>query len=98
MEANMSEAAMQDGAYERVGRLIYGLQRICGGAEGLRGLKVDPRVAPDTAQRGAALADRYDGMYARLVRDASEVGIQEVDAFLADARALRDEMSDGISR
>jgi len=53
----MSDTAERANDYERVGRLIYGLQRLCGGVEGLRGLKADPHVASDTAERGAALAD-----------------------------------------
>jgi hypothetical protein len=89
----MSEAANDEKGYERVGRLLYGLQRICGGVDGLRGLAHDARVASDTARRGAALADRYDLLLARCTRDVEEVGSQEVDAFLGDARALGDEVT-----
>jgi hypothetical protein len=77
------------GDYERIGRLIYGLQRICGGVEGLRGLKTDPGVAPDTAERGIALADRYDML---VTRDVTEVGITEVESLLSDAAELMNMM------
>jgi len=73
------------GDYERIGRLIYGLQRICGGVEGLRGLKTDPGVAPDTAERGNALADRYDML---VTRDVTAVSIADVESLLHDTAEL----------
>jgi hypothetical protein len=88
----MNGTADEGKDYERVGRLLYGLQRSCGGVEGLRGLKTDPRVAPDTAERGAALADRYEALLARFQRKPQDVGGAEVDAFLGDAGALADEV------
>lgn len=94
----MNDAADKDtGAearrgYERVGRLIYGMRRL-GGPEGLRALEADPGVAPEAAERGAALADRYDMLYARFMRGANEVGDDEVAVLLGDAMALVNEVS-----
>jgi hypothetical protein len=86
---DMSEISTKHKAsrYDRVGRLIYGIERF-GGTESLRGLKADPRVAPDTAQRGAALADRCDMLYACFERDVDEVSDAEVDALLGDVAEL----------
>ncbi|WP_036165381.1 hypothetical protein [Massilia sp. 9096] len=85
----MSDTPTQNGAnrYDRVGRLIYGIQRF-GGAEGLRGLKSDPGVAPDTAKRAAVLADRYDALMARFQLDIDAVGADEVQSLLRDAAGL----------
>jgi hypothetical protein len=85
----MSDAAGHNGAgrYDQVGRLIYGMQR-WGGAEGLRGLKNNPRVEPDTAKRGAELADRYDALLARFQCDVDAVDAAEVQSLLQGAAEL----------
>lgn len=79
-------------SYERAGRLIYGMQRICGGSEGLCALAANGEVDADAALRGEAIALRYDALCARFVSDADGVTDGEVEALLADARALEEEM------
>jgi hypothetical protein len=91
---DMSEIARQHkaGRYERVGRLIYGIQRI-GGTEGLRGLKADRHVTSDTAERGAALADRCDMLYACFMSKLDEVGDADVQALLDEVAELMKEVT-----
>ena len=74
--------------YERIGRLLYGMQRLCGGLEGLAGLRHDARVAPATLEKSRLLAERYRVLEARCFADVDAVGDEEVSAFLTNAREL----------
>jgi hypothetical protein len=75
--------------YERVGRLIYGMQRICGGSEPLHALAAGD-VDTDTLLLSKAIAGRYDALYARVLDDADAVTDEEVEALLADTRVLEE--------
>lgn len=74
--------------YERIGRLLYGIQRACGGLEGLASLARGARVTAVTLDKSRVLAERYQALEARCFADVDGVADEEVDALLGEAREL----------
>ncbi len=70
--------------YEQLGRLIYGFHRWVNPAR----LRDPQALPPGFAQRGAALAGRFDSALARYQEQEGAVPEQEIDALLADAAAF----------
>lgn len=66
--------------YERIGKLIYGVQRL-GGLEALRAVASRPGVAPELASSAGQLAERYDAFMKRMDEKAAPDG-PEVDEIL----------------
>jgi hypothetical protein len=73
--------------YERIGRLIYGMQRY-GGTEYLLSLREDSAIAPALAERGSVLAGRYDALMRRVTNEGGALALAEVDELLRETGEL----------
>ncbi|WP_296943559.1 hypothetical protein [uncultured Massilia sp.] len=73
--------------YERIGRFIYGFQRLTGGPERLLALADGGTLADEPARHVRALAARHADILARLMRREA-VADEEIEEVLAQAHAL----------
>ena len=86
----MSDESITQQHYEKIGRFIYGFQRYAD-PEKLRAAVTAGELAPDVAQRAAALVRRFDEAMDGL-KHASAQGLpgavddEQLNAILADLR------------
>ncbi len=80
--------------YERIGKLIYGVQRF-GGLEGLRALETRPGAAPELAASAGQLAERYEAFVKRMDEKAALDG-PEVDEILRGTPELLAALAEGL--
>ncbi|WP_292043915.1 hypothetical protein [Massilia sp. UBA6681] len=83
--------------YERIGRFIYGFHRIVSPEE-LRALQDGCRLPAELADRGAALAERFDAVLADWQEDArlergDSVSDERIAALLKDTRDFSAELA-----
>ncbi len=83
--------------YERIGRFIYGFHRIANPTT-LRGLHESGPLPAGLAERGAALAQRFDAVLADWQEDgrlerADSVSDERITALFADARTFAAELA-----
>ena len=88
----MSEESITQARYERIGRFIYAFQRHAD-PEQLRAAAATALLAPDLAERAAALVRRYDEALDALQRNSvagmpDAVDDDQLQALLADAQAF----------
>ena len=80
--------------YERIGKLIYGVQRL-GGVESLLALGQDPRVAPALASAARQLAERHQCLM-QPVEEKRAMEDPEVDEILRDVPELYTRLVEGL--
>ena len=80
--------------YERIGKLIYGVQRL-GGLDALRALETRPGVAPVLAASAGQLAERYDTFMKRMDEKAALDG-PEVEEILRGTPELLAALAAGL--
>ncbi len=73
--------------YERIGRFIYGFQRLTGGPERLLALADGGGLEDEPARRARALAARHADIMGRLMRREA-VADEEIGEALAQARSF----------
>jgi len=81
-------------AYERIGKLIYGVLRF-GGPEALRALETRPGVAPELAASARQLAERYEAFTSRVDEKAALDGA-EVEEILRGTPELLAALAEGL--
>jgi hypothetical protein len=81
--------------YERIGRLLYGVQRF-GGPERLLALQDDPAVPPELAACGRALAERHMAIMKGSGAGAAGLTETEVDDILRGTAELHARLAQGL--
>lgn len=71
--------------YERIGRFIYGFQRICGSVEGLTGAGLPASASPELVARATVLAQRYN----LIVKDFAAASDEDFASTLEEAAAVQ---------
>jgi hypothetical protein len=80
--------------YERVGKLIYGVQRL-GGPEYLLALGTDARISPRLAASAMQLAERYQALTA-LIEEQRTPDDAWLETFLRGVPELLATLADGL--
>jgi hypothetical protein len=86
-----------DATYERIGKLLYGVQRL-GGPHRLLGLQANPAVPPALASSGRQLAERFMAIAGGFAEGAARPTEAEVDAILEGTPELLASVGQGMAQ